>query len=115
MRFAKTLFAVAGAALVALMLTVLLLYSTSPFPAPIDALARDPGPLVQKLGKPDISVNGNDFTWISSGVVFSSTLRVVYVPTGAGYAPAPFAEKTLWIGDPRGRSFKIFADAAATK
>jgi hypothetical protein len=43
----------------AVMLMVLLLYLASPFPAPVDALSRDPAPLVQKLGKPDVSVNGN--------------------------------------------------------
>ncbi len=110
----KPLVASCGALLAATVLTGLFLFATAPFPAPVDALSRDPGPLVRRLGKPDVSVHGSDFTWIAPGIVFSWTLRVVHVPTGAGYAPAPFAERTLWIGDPRGRGFRIFSNGAAT-
>ncbi len=114
LRLVNVILASSAATLAAILLTVAVLYSTSPFPAPIDAISRDPRPLVQKLGKADICVHGNDFTWISTGIVFSSTLRVVYVPVGAGFAPAPFAEKSIWIGDPRGRGFKVFSNSAAT-
>ena len=110
----KVLLATVGAALIAAALTGFYAYSTSPFPAPEDALERDPAPLARRLGKPDVSVRGYDFTWVSSGVLFSTTLRVVYTPIGAGYLPAPFAEKMLWIGDPRGRGFKVFGKDAAT-
>jgi hypothetical protein len=113
MRFMKVLLATVSATLIAVALTGFYVYSTSPFPEPKDALERDPAPLARRLGKPDVSVRGYDFTWISSGVLFSTTLRVVYTPIGAGYAPAPFAEKMLWIGDPRGRGFKVFGKGAA--
>jgi len=114
MRFVKVLFATVGATLMAAALTGFYVYSTSPFPAPENALDRDPAPLARRLGNPDISVRGYDFTWVSSGVLFSTTLRVVYTPIGAGYMPAPFAEKVLWIGNPRGRGFKVFGKGAAT-
>ena len=114
MRFLKTLLASIVAVLTAAVLTGLILLCTSPFPAPKDALSRDSRPLMQRLGKPDVSVHGDDFTWISSGTVFSWTLRVVYVPTGEGYALAPFAERTLWLGNPRRQGFKVFSNGAAT-
>lgn len=113
MGFVKVLFATLGVTLIVVVLSGFHAYSTSPFPAPRDALDRDPAPLARRLGKPDVTVQGYDFTWISSGVFFSTTLRVVYRPIGVGAAPAPFAQKSLWIGDPRGRGFKVCEMGAA--